>query len=318
MHPLSHYDLVLITLIDFIDRTYFLGPYLQEPPDDELVSSIRQFGLLHPPILKQKDDGFLIVTGRNRLLAKQLAGSDKKIMCIIIPEEVKEEFAYELIVEATLYNHHLSLIEQATLLNNFLRLRPVEDALPLLAKLGHKPQKHLLDAIVSLLTLPAATQAAVHAEIIPLKTARRLQKLSHQDQESLVHLITSLHLGGSKQQKLIEYGTELTMRANVPLNKLLHVFLASADQTKHENIPQKAAALLKWLHRQCFPRTTQAEEEFRKIVAGLRLPDHLQLEHSPSFEEDRVKLSVNLPDLQTVNKLLPEIVKITSGTGNDH
>ncbi|MDH3328100.1 MAG: ParB N-terminal domain-containing protein [Desulfobulbaceae bacterium] len=310
MHRLPHSDFINIPSINLADRTYHLCPFNQTAPEKELIESIRQFGILHPPILKQRKSNIIIVDGRKRILAARLVRPDDKIMCLVIPEEAEEEFAYKLIVEETSCGRQLSLVEQATLFDNFLKLKPVEDALPLLEKLGYKPQKHILDELVSLLTLSSATLLAIHKGIILPKSARKMRKLSAEDQELLVQLISSLHLGGSKQHKLIDYCTELIMRTNIPLKKLLHEFIADDIQDNNKNIPQQSAALLMWLHKKCFPRSTKAEDEFRKSVAGLCLPEHIHIDHQPSFEDDSVTLSVKFPDLKTVHKALPEILEI--------
>lgn len=311
MHRLPHPDFINIASIDLADPTYLLCPFNQTGPEKELIESIRHFGILHPPILKQQKNNIVIVAGRKRILAARLVRPGDKIMCLVIPEEVEEEFSYKLIVEETSCGRLLSLVEQATLFDNFLKLKPVEDALPLLVKLGYKPQKHIVDELVSLLTLGTATLLAIHNGIILPKSARKMRKLSTEDQELLVQLICSLHLGGSKQHKLIDYCTELIMRTNMPLRKLLHEFITGDIPDNNKNIPQQSSALLMWLHKECFPRSTKAEDEFRKAVTGLRLPDHIQLEHSPSFEDDSVTLSVKFPDLKTVHKVFPEILEIT-------
>jgi hypothetical protein len=232
-------------------------------------------------------------------------------LCWLIPEKTDEQNVYQLIVEETLCGGHLSLIEQAKLFADFLAFAQTDEALPLLARLGHKPQKHVLDELVSLLTLSAATLIAVHRNIIPLSSVRKIRRLSPPDQDVLVQIISSLNLGGSKQHKLIDYCTELAVRTKIPLKDLLGEFITVDAPDNHENIPQKAAALLLWLHKQCFPKSTEAEDEFKKSVARLRLPDHIRLEHSPAFEDDRVTLAVNFPDMKAVNKLLPEILRIT-------
>ncbi|MDW7773988.1 MAG: hypothetical protein SCH71_13960 [Desulfobulbaceae bacterium] len=311
MYPQACFQFIAIDSIDLADRTYHLSPFEPISPDNALFESIRQFGVLHPPIIKQKYNSFIVAAGRKRIMAAGQVRPGEKIMCLLIPEGAADQYVYHLLVEDTLCGGNLSLAEQARLFADLLASSPVNDVLPLLAKLGHKPQVYMLEGIVSLLSLHPAVLAAVHRGVIQLKAARNIRKLPPEDQEVLVQLITSLNLGGSKQNKLIDYSAELSLRTGEPLRELLQDFSAGHAAGGNENIPQRAAALLLWLHEKCYPRTTEAEDAFRKSVAALRLPDHMHLEHSLSFEEDNVSLSLLFPDMETVQEALPEILKIT-------
>jgi hypothetical protein len=216
-----------------------------------------------------------------------------------------------LLVEESLYGRGLSLVEQARLMDSFLPGMPVDAALPLLQAFGHRPQRHMLEELLSLLSLDPAAVAAIHRGQISFPAAMKIRRLPKNDQETAAGLITALRFGSSKQNKFLAYCTELVMRTGLPLRDLLASFTAEGADGDSENIPQRAGALLRELHRTCHPRITEAEAAFRKAAAALKLPDNARLEHAPSFEEDRVTLSLQLHDMEEVRRLLPAILKLT-------
>ncbi|MCI5120964.1 MAG: hypothetical protein D3908_07225, partial [Candidatus Electrothrix sp. AUS4] len=53
--------------INLSDRSYSLNPFHQSPQDD-LLESIHNLGILHPPLLlKKTDNSFIILSGRKRI-----------------------------------------------------------------------------------------------------------------------------------------------------------------------------------------------------------------------------------------------------------
>jgi len=311
VQKLPYFEAIDTASIDLADRTYSLTPFAPTAPEEALIESVRRFGILHPPIVKQKQNYFIAVTGRKRIAAARQVEAGGSVLCLLVPETTKESYIYELIVEENRFSEKFSVAEQAVLFDRLLKLRPVEALLPLLSQLGYKPQKFVLEELVSILSLPINTLRAVHDGTIPFKSTQKLRRLSPAGQEALMNIITSFHLGGSKQSKIIDYCIEIGMRTNLGPEKLFNEFFANEEPEQKENIPQRTAALLGWLHNKCFPGLTGAEDEFRRSVAQLHLPAHLQLKHTTSFEDDQVTLTVHFHDMETARRILPEIIKVT-------
>ena len=64
---------VLLREIDFDDRYYMIG---RDHIDQDLTSSIRNFGVLDPPVIMQTKGKFRIVFGFNRLRILKSLGHD--------------------------------------------------------------------------------------------------------------------------------------------------------------------------------------------------------------------------------------------------
>jgi hypothetical protein len=300
--------------IDLADRTYFLSPEDEQPPP-RLVDSIRQYGILHPPLVQQQSaDRFIVVAGWKRLITAVTLLHWDSVPCIVVPADCPALHLHSCLLEETLAGSPLSLAEQSAFFASLRETCAAEDILPLLAKLGHRPNRHQLEELLGLQKLAPSALLALHRGILNYTSGRKLLRLSHADQETLVALITRFQLSGSKQQKLIDQGTELLRRRQGDLNTITTPFLAQMDMSRQENIPQQASALLNWLHEQCFPRSALAENEFSRRVAQLNLPSTMRIEHSPFFEEDSVTLALTFADWRSLQKSLPAIHHILAAS----
>lgn len=84
---------------------------------DDLVDSIRRFGLLHPIVVRSVKDHFEIVAGHRRYLAcRKLAW--RKISCHIV--ELDDKSAYEVSIIENLHRKTLSAIEEAHAFRNYI------------------------------------------------------------------------------------------------------------------------------------------------------------------------------------------------------
>jgi hypothetical protein len=79
------------------------------------------------------------------------------------------------------------------------------------------------------------------------------------------------------------------------------------EKDKQHNGPQKATALLKWLRQQCSPKSSDAEENFAKFSRQLGLPSGMRLDHTRSFEDPQVTLSIDFPSRRQLTEKWPQI-----------
>jgi hypothetical protein len=307
--PPDHRSLAAAT-IDLADRTYFFSPE-REHPAPHLVDSIREYGLLHPPLLQQRGGNrFIVIAGWKRLAAAITVLQWDTVPCIVAPSACPDLHLHALLLEQSLLAPPLSAAELSAFFTSLCTICTIDDVLPLLAKLGYKPNRHQLDELLDLGNLSESALLALHRGALSSAGARKLLRLVRTDQETLVALIARFQLGGSKQQKLIDLCTELWHREHKSVEDITAPFLEELAMSRQLNVPQQAAALLSWLHGQCCPRSGRAESEFNRRVAQLNLPTTMQVDHSSSFEEDSVTLRLKFTDWEALQKALPDIRKL--------
>ena len=314
------YRQVRIQDIDLDNRSYSLNPFCQTP-EQSLVQSIDSFGILHPPLLLEKQGGiFIALSGKKRIKAYlqtcntasncQQEQNGNYITALIFTEN-KEEKPNKNLLFTTLLQHQLlggplALIEQAIFFQKATQVLEKQELLSFLPLLGLKPKPHIPGELISLLDLAPSVQQGIHEGRISQRSGKKLSRFSSTDQQKIADIIYTYQLGGSKQQKIVERFFQLTKREQVSVEELLGSW-GEKVREKNLNGPQKAASLLRWLDQQYQPRMTEAEEEFKKFSSQLQIPTGVRVDHSPSFEEEQVTLSMNFRSKKELARIWPQI-----------
>lgn len=147
--------------------------FFDEEALNELIASIKEIGILQPPVVRQTTNGrFELIMGERRLRAAKAAGLTK------IPVIIRQTSDNELLREALIENIHrsqLNAIEEAAaysqLLNDF---ECTHDELA--QKLGRS--RPLISNTIRLLNLPVSVQSKVAAGLMSAGHARALLGLS--------------------------------------------------------------------------------------------------------------------------------------------
>lgn len=280
--------------IDFSDDTFSLLPScFQAEVPASLTESIKRTGILHPPIVKEKtSSSFIIITGRKRLLAAQAISVSCN--CIKLPETTKNIDLLGVALEEALLYRSLTAIEQATFFQKALEwINEKEIASRFLPVMGLTGSTYHIHKRLKLLELEDPLLLAIQHGQLDEKVAFELGKMAFGDRMALFDLISTLKLSVGNQKKLAVICREVAARNNCTIIEWLRT-PEITDIVNHgdANIPQRATRLMKWLAGQRFPRLNQAEEEFHHFVNELKLPQDVQLNHSPSFEKDEVQVTL--------------------------
>jgi ParB family chromosome partitioning protein len=163
-------DEVLLSLIDpnpKQPRTVFNEDQLAE-----LTASIKEVGVLQPPVVRKKGDRYELIMGERRTRAAKLAGLTS------IPVIIRQTPDNELLREALLENIHrseLNALEEAAAYNQLLNdFGYTHDQLA--AKLGRS--RPLISNTLRLLNLPPSVQRRVAAGTLSAGHARALLAIS--------------------------------------------------------------------------------------------------------------------------------------------
>ncbi|MDD2377675.1 MAG: ParB/RepB/Spo0J family partition protein [Bacilli bacterium] len=142
----------------------------------ELSSSIKEYGVFQPIIVKKSIKGYEIIAGERRVRASRLAGLEK-IPAII--RNFTDEEMLEISLLENLQRENLSAIEEAIAYKSMLdKLNITQDELS--KKVG-KSRSHVTN-ILGLLRLPTDVQKMIANNEISMGHARALSKLSSDEQ----------------------------------------------------------------------------------------------------------------------------------------
>ena len=292
------------SLIDFADFSYSISPDREIILDESFTKSIARHGILHPPLVKEiEPDSYVIITGRKRLVAfRTLFPEEKTCICRITPAMMPEINIFSILLEEFLTNRQLTPIEKAIFLQ---KISPLIDekfiAKEFLPRIDLPPDPFYFRQSVTLLNLEEPLVRAIHQGNISEIVAKDILPLSAKDRLAVHHIMSYLNFSVSNQKKLMNICRELASREDKTIAAILEdKGVQDILNHKDANPPQKTKNLMNWLSRKYMPRSSQAEDEFRRYAASMQLPQNVSIDHTPFFEDDSVTLSITFSNWKAV------------------
>ncbi len=303
---------ILSVQIDMEDETFSLLPNTPDTPDS-LRKSIASFGLLHPPILRMGHRGsYQVVAGRKRIQAAIEELNLSIIPAQILPPDTSELETLLIALEETKSSRPLSAAEIAIFCQKIIKWSGGEkNCLPHLSTAGLQPELRVLKKYCKIVELEEPLLLALHSGNLKERVAHELAGMSFVDRLALFEIIEYLSLSASNQKKIVAACQELSIRNAMPIHKLLaDPAIVEIIEHQEANIPQKTSNLMAFFSENLSPRLVEAQRDFRHFSAGLRLPKHIRLSHSPSFERDTLSLTVEFANKEEFEKIWSSMATI--------
>ncbi len=274
--------------IDETDDAYRIS---EQTDVSALMASIRDIGLINPPVLQRKGASrFRIVVGFKRLQA--LTQLDvERVEAFIIAEEGLSLQALRLALEDKVTNGRLDAIELSTLIHKLRdefsvdKNEIVSTWLPL-AGYGRNPRVYELYA--DLWRLPAAWRQAVKEEQTPIDLAREMLERSEEERVVFLEFFQLLRLGKNRQREFTLLLSDVARIKNISLLQLVELQQVKGVIAEQKlTPPQKAERLKQWLWQERYPRYTKARENFEALLKQAKLPTAVFIQAPPYFEGER-------------------------------
>jgi ParB family chromosome partitioning protein len=165
---------------------------------EELTHSIREFGILQPIVVREREDGFELIMGERRLRASQAAG------LVTVPAIIRDTADDALLRDALLENIHraqLNALEEAAAYQQLLEEFGVTHE-ELATRIGRSRSQ--VSNTIRLLNLPVAVQRRVAAGVLSAGHARALLAVEDRDaQEELAARIVAEGLSVRATEELV-------------------------------------------------------------------------------------------------------------------
>ncbi len=192
--------------------------FYQPLPDDkmlELVESIKNKGLMHPLVVWEQKDGYMILSGHNRKKAIDILYEETKdekyktIKCNLInSNEISEDEAREIIIDTNWIQRQLSPVEKAkSISEKYIRLgrkKHIGDGVKtrdIIAE-TYGISGRMVQNYLSLNRLIEEMEALLRENHITVKSAVAISKLSKDKQKWLYENFTSKQLSSSDINKV--------------------------------------------------------------------------------------------------------------------
>ncbi|HSR52187.1 MAG TPA: ParB N-terminal domain-containing protein [Acidobacteriota bacterium] len=267
--------------------------------DEDLLESVRRFGILVPlEVCRQPDGCCQVVHGFRRLEAARQAGLEKLPVRLL---EGPEEDLFLAALEANRTGRSLTDLEAAAALGilrdrfGYEEKRLIEEVLPLL---GRRADRRTLHLLLQVWRLDEELKKGIH-QGLEAELAVRLAKRPSQLREWFLPRVERYRLGRNKQKEFFELLDDLWAASG---QESLETFweesgLASVE-ARGRTGPDRFAALLARLRRLRYPALHRHRSRFNDLRRRLQLPSAVTLREPPHFEGGsfQIFLTVSRPD----------------------
>lgn len=252
---------------------------------DPLLLSLKEIGLLNPPVVTWRDNSYTLVCGWKRVLACQKISWSS--VPVFIEEKKKDEKLFLQAFYENLATREFSLLEKAEMIKKLkdFGYKEKEIARNFLPLLSIPPTLNYLDLYLSASKMEKEVKKEVFEKNISLSTLKLLLNFKPVEQKYLISLITPV--GKNKQKEIIQYLLEITKKNDTSVEKIFNLpsFKRILESAKLSSF-QKSDQLRKLLRKIRYPRLTHREEKFEKFLKEIKWPPEINIQPSSCFEED--------------------------------
>ena len=301
---------VPLSLIDSKDQTFRITT---ETGIDDIVDSIKNVGLINPPILIKKKSKYTIICGFRRIAACRILGL-LNIEAKIPVSNANELDCLKLAITDNSFQRPLNLIEQSkSLFMLFGFFKDITGLADVASLLGLPCNSSLIKKIINIYHLPSPIQNCVLSNIISLSMAVELGRFEKDAGITFAKIFNDLKLGLNKQRELITLIHEISLRENIPVIKVIQESDFQEILQNDELVRTKKTEKLRfYLKKRRYPSITLAEQKFEELVKKLKLGNSMKLIPPKNFEGNTFIMKLhfnNLKDLQTHSYTLDEILQ---------
>ncbi|MCP4346950.1 MAG: ParB N-terminal domain-containing protein [Desulfobacterales bacterium] len=311
------YRIIRLSHIDSEDDSYRITTNTKL---DDLTDSIKNVGLLNPPLLIEKSETFRIISGFRRTEAcKKLGWSD--IQAWVADPDTEKLECVKCAVTDNALQRPLNLIETSRslkMLSDFFK--DYKELARTASELGLPGNLSVIKKVENLCLLPLPIQNAILSDTIPLTIALELEQLEKNTAIAFAKLFDDLKPSLNKQREIIILVKEIAAREDTSVAEILQETCLQEISGNHElNRNQKTGKIRSYLKKRRFPSITNAEEKFGKLVQELKLGNNANIIPPSNFEGTLYSLNLhfaNLEDLEkhwtTIEKMIknPALVKM--------
>jgi ParB/RepB/Spo0J family partition protein len=299
---------IALAQVDATDRTFRITT---RTDIGDLTASIRQVGLLNPPILIKKKKDYLVIAGFRRIAACMELNWPAIPACIL-PADTTDYECAQIAVSGNALERPLNLIEQSRAFG-LLATYGVDDSgfSATAVVLGLPGNPVVIEKIKRLAVLDPVIQDAVLTGALSLAMALELAELDRATGSFLAGLFDDLKLGLNKQREFVTLVREIAKRENVPMRSILEEDpIRATCNAKDLDRVQKTRALRTHLRQRRYPAISDAENFFKHHLKKLKMGSHITLDPPRDFEgpDFTLRASMRCPGdldalLSTLNRI---------------
>jgi ParB/RepB/Spo0J family partition protein len=278
---------------------------------EKLVASIREIGLLNPPLVTRRNGRFILVSGWKRVMAC-LSLSLSPIPVLVVQGKGELE-TFLIAFYENLATGEFSLAEKAEIIARLKKFsedekKIVRHYLPLL---DIPPTLSHLDSYLAFSQFEPELKKFIHEKNLPFSLAELFSEFSTSERKQLLPLV--LPLSQNKMTEFLESLKEISRRDELPVRRIL----ASKEAkdilgSRRLSSLQKADRIRLVLRKKRYPNLSSWEESFDSLRKKMRWPREITLSPTPYFEEKRLSVDFNFGNQEEFKANLLKLEELAS------
>lgn len=291
------YDCVALDSIDTTNSYYRITTTQDKTSFDDAV---RRLGLICPVVVKEVNNGFVIISGFRRFeTCQRLAWQD--ITCLILSEDTPPVQCAELAITDNLSQRPLNIVEQARCLQLLTNASNGSNiSMTMASALGISLNKAFVSKLKKVLSTTETIQEGIILGTLSLPIALLLSELSNEDAETLALLFQQIPMGMNKQREVLICLTEVSARDDIPLKRLLEEDTIKNTLNSDLDGNQKSNKIRYYLKRRRYPRLVSEEKRFHEQVDALGLNGAIQVMPPANFEGSSYTITIRFDSLNAL------------------
>lgn len=303
-------EIIPLSSINAGDHTFRITT---EENIESLSCSIRNSGLINNPVVIRKKSGYSVVSGFRRIKSADDLGWTDIPARVIEPDTDPLECAKFAIAD-NLQQRPLNIIELSRcykLLSGFCEEKELTAAASL-SGLSENPS--LAGKIIRLCGLPEELQRYILSGSLSMAIALELVKPEYdQSGIQLAEIFNNLKLSLNKQREFLTLTLEIAKREDISVPELINSadfknILSDADADRN----LKTHRIRHYLKTRRFPAITQAEDNFRKNLKKLTLPEGIKLMPPAGFEGNTFIINMEFKTVEEFAELATFLDRLTN------
>lgn len=306
-------ETVPLETIDFRDQTYRVSQTAGPSFIHALADSIDRVGMLHTPLIAEKNGQGQIVSGFRRMAACQRLGRDQ-VLCRVAGPETTNRTNAQMAVAENAWQRPLNLMEKARAFALLQQWYPDPKNIADVAHpLGLAENPEMIGKLIRLVKLPVSVQAAVETELLGLAMALTLGTLETKESEQILKLFQTFRFGLNRQREMLTLIQEIAKRESITIAQVLAsdqiiTILNRSDQDR----PTRGGALRHYLKNRRYPMLTKKETEFVRLEQKLGLGSRARIVPPPYFEGRTYQVTMKfdtIKELKTHRQMIDRMVR---------
>ncbi len=301
-----------ISDIDLTNKRYRIS-FFEDSDIKFLAQSIKEAGLICPPMVIQSGNKYIIVSGFNRIKAF-IYNHEDTISVYKIKPDVSEYQCLVKSITALSFKRQLSqaeLIISIKYLGKFLDKKQIADKSA--AIFNMELNVRFIKDLSDIAALPEPALDLIHQGNISFKTAKKMLSFQKESIKSFFKIFDKIKASNNKQLEIMQYIVEISKRDNIELkNFLKNQDIESIILNKNKEPVLKTKLLRDYLYEQRFPNLSKVRKTVQKKINNLKFDNKIRLSAPENFESQNYSISFtakNYKEFKTNVKTLNSVLE---------